>query len=300
MPVFRSRFKNMKCLKWIAAVTFSVLSINAFATDVSGEKIMDNYIGAGHRSDVNGGMSRYDIDKMLVSRDGTTLSVDIFTSFYDDIGNNGIKLGDLFMAADEDLNGTATSPWNPNGNQPNKGDRYTDSATDSNTGTDWNYVYDLSGARKFTSGTGQLKSGFGSNQVVSSSDLHGTSSRDNQAVMLADRSSDIVHDSSSWSVDNRASYQLTHTYRSRRSNSYQNYNVDYGKVSFSFDVSGTALATANQIAFRWAMTCANDIIEGVASFAPQGGGSTPVPEPETIVLMLLAMAGFTYRRKVKN
>jgi hypothetical protein len=293
MPVFRSRFKNMKCLKWITAVTFSVLSINAFATDVSGETIMDNYIGAGHRSDVNGGISRYDIDKMLVSRDGTTLSVDIFTSFYNDVNRNDIKLGDLFMAADEDLNGTAISPWNPNGNQPNKGDRYTDSATDSNTGTDWNYVYDLSGARNSMSGTGQLKSGFGSNQVVSSSYLHGTSSRDNQAVMLADRNSDIVHDSSSWSVDNRASYQRTHSYNTSRS-------IGYGKVSFSFDVSGTALATANQIAFRWAMTCANDIIEGVASFTPQGGGSTPVPEPETIVLMLLAMAGFTYRRKVKN
>ena len=283
----------MKCLKWITAVTFSVLSLNALATDMSGETIMDNYIGAGHRSDVNGGMSRYDIDKMFVSRDGSTLSVDIFTSFYDDIGNNGIKLGDLFMAADEELNGTVTSPWNPNGSQPNKGDRYTNSATDSNTGTDWNYVYDLSGARKFRSGTGELKSGFSSNQVVSSSYLHGTSSRDNQAVMLTDRNSDIVHDSSLWSVDNRASYQKTNPYNSSRS-------ISYGKVSFSFDVSGTALATANQIAFRWAMTCANDIIEGVASFTPQGGGSTPVPEPETIVLMLLAMAGFTYRRKVKN
>jgi hypothetical protein len=291
MPVFRSRFKNMKCLKWIAAVTFSVLSINAFATDVSGETIMDNYIGAGHRSDVNGGMSRYDIDKMLVSRDGTTLSVDIFTSFYDDIGNNGIKLGDLFMAADEEINGTATSPWDPKRN--NSHDRFTSTADKSNTGTNWNYVYDLSGARKFRSGTGELKSGFSSNQVVNSSYLHGTSSRDNQAVMLADRNSDIVHDSSSWSVDNRASYQKTNPYNSSRS-------IGYGKVSFSFDVSGTALATANQIAFRWAMTCANDIIEGVASFAPQGGGSTPVPEPETIVLMLLAMAGFTYRRKVKN
>ena len=290
----------MKCLKWITAVTFSVLSINALATDVSGETIMDNYIGAGHSSDVNGGKSRYDIDKMLVSRDGTTLSVDIFTSFYNDVNRNGIKLGDLFMAADEDLNGTASSPWNPNGNQPNKGDRYTNSAVDSNTGSDWNYVYDLSGARNSMSGTGQLKSGFGSNQVMDSTELHGNTARDNQAVMLADNNNDVVHDSSAWSVDNQSSYQKTYTYWSRRTNSYQSQNIGYGKVSFSFDVSGTALATANQIAFRWAMTCANDIIEGVASFAPQGGGSTPVPEPETIVLMLLAMAGFTYRRKVKN
>ena len=44
------------------------------------------------------------------------------------------------------------------------------------------------------------------------------------------------------------------------------------------------------------MTCANDIIEGVASFAPTDN-STAVPEPQTVILMLLAMGGLFYRRK---
>ncbi|MBA6232125.1 MULTISPECIES: PEP-CTERM sorting domain-containing protein [unclassified Colwellia] len=287
----------MKCLKWIAIAALSVSSINAFATTLTADEIMkeytdngysdiqDNYIGKGNRNDINGESYLFDVDQMFVSRVGTILSVDIFTAFYNDINTDGIKLGDLFMAADNSFDSTGESPWDPKRN--NSRDRYTSTADKSNTGTNWNYVYDLSGARKFTSGTGELKSGFGSNQVVSSSDLHGTSSRDNQAVMLADRNSDIVHDSSSWYVDTNYSYAKTVG---------ETWN-GYGKVSFSFDVSGTALATANQIAFRWAMTCANDIIEGVASFS---GGSTPVSEPRTIVLMLLAMAGFTYRRKVKN
>jgi hypothetical protein len=276
----------MKLSKWIAAFTFSVLSVNAFATVVTGETIMDNYIGAGYNGDVNGDVNKWDIDKMLVSRDVsggvTTLEVNIFTSFYDNVNTYGIKLGDLFMAADEDLNGSSDTPWNPEGTDPYTGDRYTNSNASSTTDTDWNYVYDLSGARKYNSGTGTLKSGFGSNQVVTSSSLH-NGARANQAVMLADRNTDISHGSSTWNV-------LGYSYTSS--------GINYGQIKFSFDVSGTDLATANQIAFRWAMTCANDIIEGLATFNSQvPKPDVSVPEPSTMVLMLLAMAGLIYRRK---
>ena len=47
------------------------------------------------------------------------------------------------------------------------------------------------------------------------------------------------------------------------------------------------------------MTCANDIIEGVASFAPPKD-TIAVPEPQTFVLMLLAMFGLIYRRKITH
>ncbi|MFB0980276.1 MAG: PEP-CTERM sorting domain-containing protein [Alteromonadaceae bacterium] len=277
----------MKFSKFIVAVAFSVLSINTFATNITGEVIMDNYIGAGYNGDVNGDDNKWDIDKMLVSRDVsggvTTLEVNIFTSFYDNVGTYGIKLGDLFMAADQNLNNSGKTPWNPEGTDPYTGDRYTNSNAASTTDTNWNYVYDLSGARKHTSGTGHLKSGFGSNQVVTSSSLHNRS-RANQAVMLSDRNTDIVHDSSIWNV-------LGYSYTSN--------NINYGQIKFSFDVSGTDLATANQIAFRWAMTCANDIIEGLADFSSQNP-PVDVPEPNTIILMLLAMAGLIYRKKVNN
>jgi hypothetical protein len=276
----------MKCLKWIVAVTFSVLSISSFATDVTGETIMDNYIGAGHSDDVNGKSYKYDIDKMVVSRDGTTLNVDIFTAFYNDI--NYIKLGDLFMATSSDSSSPWSpfvNPWDPTGDQPYSNDRY--AKYGNNTGTDWNYVYDLK-KRGGTSGTGQLKSGFSQNDLKMSSQLH-SGARNNQAVRLINRDNHTIHSTSAWSVDDNYSYAKT---------AGGTYN-GYGKVSFSFDVSGTALATANQIAFRWAMTCANDIIEGVASFAPTTD-STAVPEPQTIMLMLLAMAGLIYRRKASQ
>jgi hypothetical protein len=290
----------MKCLKWIAIAALSVSSINAFADTLSAEDMMkqyadkgysdiqDNYIGKGHSNDINGKSYLYDVDQMFVSRVGTTLSVDIFTAFYNDINRDGIRLGDLFMAANNSFNSTGESPWDPQGNTSD--DSFTSAAANSNTGTNWNYVYDLSGARNSNSGTGHLKSNFGANQVVSSTTLHGNSARADQAVMLADNNhTDKIHDSSSWYADTSYSYAKTvgDTYNG------------YGKVSFSFDVANTALATANQIAFRWAMTCANDIIEGVASFAPPRD-TIAVPEPQTFVLMLLAMFGLIYRRKITH
>jgi hypothetical protein len=288
----------MKCLKWIVAVTFSVLSINTFATDVTGETIMDSYIGAGNSNDVNGSKHVYDIDKMVVDRTisggVTTLSIDIFTSFYNNnyqysANGNRIRLGDLFMAADDSLNDKNISPWDPTGPAQYGSDRFTNSNSSSNTGTNWNYAYDLSGQRKNVySELGQLKTNFGSNQVISSSDWHGSYAREDQAVMLADSNSDTK-------VGSKSRWDLHHN-----NVSYTKNGINYGKLSLSFDVSSTALATANQIAFRWAMTCANDIIEGVATFASNKPGSSTVPEPATILLMLLALVGITYRRKVNQ
>lgn len=269
----------MKCLKWIAIAALSVSSINAFSADIPAETIMDTYIGAGYDGDINGGKHRYDIDKMVVSRVGTILNVNIFTSFYNNIGDNGIELGDLFMAADKDLNNSGTSPWNPDGTEPYKGDRY--SKTGTNTGTNWNYVYDLGSSRNSKSGTGDLRTGFSNNNLIVSSDEH-VNARYNQAVRSGNDGDRKT--SSNWSVGGR---------------SYKIGNVSYGKVSFTFDVTGTALATANQIAFRWAMTCANDIIEGVTSFVPPKD-TIAVPEPQTFVLMLLAMLGLIYRKKITN
>ena len=59
-------------------------------------------------------------------------------------------------------------------------------------------------------------------------------------------------------------------------------------ISFIFDLGNTALANAENIALHWAMSCANDTIEG----------QQYVPEPATLALMLPAL--FALRRRVKN
>ncbi|WP_448550359.1 hypothetical protein [Thalassotalea fusca] len=270
----------MKYLKWIAAASIALSSSMSFATDIPATEIMDNYVGAGYDKDVYGNVHRYDTDKMIVSRTGTMLNVDVYTSFYNNIGQDGIRLGDLFIS-----DGSLFDPaWQPTGGAPHNADRF--SRNNNNTGTDWNYVYDLGGDRGNTSGWGRLKSNFNNNEVMVSNDYH-NNSRYNQAVMLKDRSHHVKHNGyTHWSVDDSYSY----------AKKIGDKNVGYGKVSFSIDVAGTALANATQIAFRWAMTCANDIIEGMVSVSTDPN-TTPIPTPQTFLLFVLGIAGIALTRK---
>ena len=276
----------MKYLKWIAAVALSASSLTAIAADIPATTIMDNYIGAGYSGDVYGEVQKYDIDKMTVSRTGTLLTVNIFTAFYDYIGDNDIRLGDLFLAAGD------SNVWQPNDNSPYFGDHFS-SGSNHNTGTNWQYAFDLGseGGDRLNAQNGSQYNGWlrdvNKADVVDSNAYHGyDGSRDDQGVIMKNGSYN-AYSSSKWSVGNKA---------------YEINGIGYGALSFTMDVSGTALATANQIEFRWAMSCANDIIEGFASATLPGGGgdnSTTVPEPQTILLMLLGITGIIYRRKAK-
>ncbi|XQW86048.1 PEP-CTERM sorting domain-containing protein [Thalassotalea piscium] len=271
----------MKCLKWIAAIALSASSVTAFAADIPATTIMDNYIGAGYSGDVYGSKSSYDIDKMTVSRTGAILSVDIFTSFYNNIGESGIRLGDLFMAAGD------SNVWNPN---DLASDRFSQNNNKNNTGTNWEYALDLgseTGSRKTYGGNSAWLRSVSANDLKDSNKFHGDSSRKHQVVMMGNNTAATNYGYSSWSMGGIA---------------YTKEGINYGALSFTMDVTGTALETANQIAFRWAMSCANDIIEGLVSVAPTGAGgnqaNASVPEPETILLMLIGMAGIAYRRKI--
>lgn len=271
----------MKFIKSIVAGATLVFAVSASAssispTDFTTQTINDNYIGAGASGDVYGSTSKYNIDKMTVKRQGTTMTVDIFTSFWNDVSSS-IKFGDLFMATG---NGN-DNPWNPYGSGKHKYDR-SSSSNNHNTGTNWNYVYDLEGGRSGSSGTGKLKSGFNRSDLYTSTNLMGSSGhRYDQAVRLRDRSHQTTHSTSNWSIG---------------SQKYYINGTSYKNLRLTFDVAGTALATAHQIAFRWTMTCANDIIEGLVSVAP-GDTTTPIPAPQTIALMLLGLAGLSFRKK---
>jgi len=285
---------SMKCLKWIAAITLSMTCLSTLAATIPATTIADNYIGAGYNGDVNGAMNHWDISSMTVSRDANgIMTVDILTSFYNDIGRSGIVMGDLFMATEIGANGT---PWNPS--TPTSGDRFSGN-NGNNTGTNWDHAYtidagdrdNINGYRQRDGvsggGYGRLVNGFDNNDLVHSN--AGSGHRANQAVYLQSGAGTELDGASSYNDGwNNEGY-------TRSDGSW------YGTLSFSFDTTGTALENANQIAFRWAMSCANDIIEGLVSISGDGtGGGTSVPEPQTILLMLLALAGITYRRKQRG
>lgn len=77
-----------------------------------------------------------------------------------------------------------------------------------------------------------------------------------------------------------------------RINASDNFDI----ISFSFNVNGiSAFQTAEQVAFSWAMSCANDVVEGVVSVNRPGSNS--IPEPATMLLMLLALGFMANSRK---
>jgi len=302
----------MKYLKLAVALVVSTMSLTTLAGNIPSTDISDNYIGAGHSQDVNGG-SKYDIQSMTVSRTGTWMTVDIFTNFVGH-NDNGIGFGDLFMAADE--NDPNANPWNPDGTAANgyKTDRFAgDNGTSDHgdhvptTQTDWNYAYTLQDWKpghtgswddrdNLTSGKGRLVSGFGDSDLRHSNT---GSNRHHQAVALNHSSYSSEYSSSNAYNNIHTSGSTINADTSHWNAGWSNWSAGNGKISFAFDVSGTALASANQIAFRWAMTCANDIIEGLVSVNTTPP-PLPVPEPHTLLLMLLGLAGISYRRKLSQ
>jgi hypothetical protein len=60
-----------------------------------------------------------------------------------------------------------------------------------------------------------------------------------------------------------------------------------------FNIADNSYLTGSDFGFRWDMSCANDVIEG--------GASAPVPEPGTMVLFGLGMAGLAiYGKRRQN
>jgi hypothetical protein len=259
-----------------AALASPYLPLNA--------EVADKYVG-GHDhgwGDIVGTVAGFDVSKAAVSIVGNNLSVTIFTNFVKTTGavgkftgitqnygsgnNPGIAYGDFFLA----------DSWNPYVNaQSTAANGYL--KDNKFNGTNWDYGFSIDAASRKTpnsgSGTWYDLQGDVQNSAVLASESFISSGtyRNGQAIAVNRTASNInalLGNNNSFVVD--------------RPN---------GTIKFTMNLAGTALENASTIAFRWAMTCGNDAIEGSVTRS--------APEPAQWSLFGLGLAGLSFLRKRK-
>ncbi|TVO73483.1 PEP-CTERM sorting domain-containing protein [Sedimenticola selenatireducens] len=139
------------------------------------------------------------------------------------------------------------------------------------TGSGWDYAFHIHNKTSNVGGDGWLIDYANSDGYLEVQDYHNTNESRKNTVVAVD------HGANQLTAANQGSW-----------------SVGSGVVSFSFNVSSLNLSDPAQLAFRWAMTCANDIISGVA-YGP--GGNHQVPEPAILALFLSGLVGFGVMRK---
>jgi len=278
----------------IASLLFTVSSLSTvFAGTVTTEQLQDDYIGAHYKDDVSGG-SNYDTNWMKITRSYNETSGDSFLNVW--INSNFVgydsyyNYGDLFLMTADGESGD----YNKADKCADKAGKYGCNEDSYSAGTNkWQYAFDLGDTRQNTledqnNNHGDLRKintsgdiGYSSSDyqkhITTSSENSGYYGRKWQAIKVSNNANDIGD--GTWSTSGANNL-----------------------LDMSFNITGTSLATAHQLALRWAMTCANDIIEVVANLessekSHSGKPTTSVPEPSTILLMIVAFAGLVNQRK---
>lgn len=204
--------------------------------------------------DLIGSADQYEVSRMDVTIEPSYVQVDIYSRWFDNIGVNDTEIGDFFISTDD---------WTPFGSAANSYD--TDVPAN---GEDWEYalIFDTRDG-SVTSGNLSLYSVDG--PILTSGPAYTPNYRLGQEI-LYDTSNDTPESfgGGSWELFGLGT---------------ANDQDDYMRLYFDNLTLGLDI---EDFAFRWSMTCANDIIEG----------GSEVPEPASLLLFGAGMAGFAGRR----
>lgn len=237
--------------------------------------IGDSFVGSDAHGGVYGdviGNSTYDIGGASVTRVGSVLTVVINTNFAGNAGGNpSIGYGDLFLS----------SVWNPVGGTKENGYN----TSDMSAGTVWKYALHIEDSARATNPTtGAALSLYQLNGTTNAANIwssdHYLSAacdatktqpaacayRNNQAAGVNTDSTSVAKLATTTTANNK-------------------WTVGAGTVTFTMDVSNTALMSYSSFAIHWGETCQNDIIEGA------------VPEPSSLALLGAGVFGFMAMRR---
>jgi hypothetical protein len=221
--------KNLKNIMILAI--FSIVSLSNLVLTRSSQAytIPDTYSGANAHGygDIIGDATLFDVSKMEVTFSSGTLTVDIYSRYFDNIGSYNTQLGDLFIS---------NNGWHPYGSAPYLSDNYSN-------GEQWEFALVLDTHSGNSGTTGLYEMGQGT--IQNSYAPNGYIWRDGQEVLFNPSSAQAPLATGTWQIFNLGTSQDTDDYL-RFQISYNNWGVQ--------DAFG----------FHWGMTCGNDVIEGAA------------------------------------
>ncbi|WP_372997877.1 PEP-CTERM sorting domain-containing protein [Marinobacter sp.] len=240
--------------------------------------VNDDYVGsdAGTYGDVVGEDDYFDISSMVVAQNGSQFDFTVNTNFagqsgtlFNDLtlGGTGIGYGDLFLA----------NQWTPEQSVPTPGDNSENGydKDDATNGTKWTWGLMLSD--RYENGGGD----------VTLFQLLGTSNLDTAIL------SDQLMTGGAWRYGQEVTIKDGNQELVVNYGSVGSWSLGTGQLNISADLASSDLMDGDSLAFHWGMTCANDVIEGEVDLKK-------VPEPGTIGLVSLALAGmFIMRRRSK-
>lgn len=243
------------------AALLASTSVYATTINVGGSTVsVDDRESAGDR-DANGRDSTYNIDQMDVTWSAdNTITVDIFTNFANFSHNNN------------------TETHNNEHNYYGEKIVYGDLLIGIDNGSSFNYAFSLGDMRTSQDAFGGTDAGglYAIDGTTTSRDRHTNSNG------RARYDGDIFGNTVGNEIGNNTSWGVSH-----------------GKISFTFNVAGLSVfENASTLALSWAESCFNDDVSGM--FELSRTRPADVPEPATVVLMLLALAGIAYRQKNKR
>ncbi len=258
----------MRKLVILSALSLTLAS-TAFATPAT---INDNYVGgtptvSGYYGvDIVGSASLFDIDHMTVDISSGTLSIEINTSYFDNVGSLRTEFGDLFISSDG---------WSPYGAANYNDDDYSN-------GESWEYVIKLDnhGEAYSSNNTGYSMIGESGNadlfEIQDSSEIELSSAnsghRAGQEVQFNPLQGNNSLASGNWFIGD-----LTQ---------------GYSNLLITLSLIGTPLEFISDFGFHWAFTCGNDVIEGAYN--------KEVPEPASMALLGLGLGALGARRRRKR